>query len=164
VGFRLAALAGLPRVHAINWNEDEGYGGWSLTDVYEWARKHDTDGHRQLISTGRLVAEFEARQVRSTTAQLHAWFNEPETLARLHAPYMTMATMGDLPHPAGVEWVAGWYHRNLRIYCNLARTLKSGDRVLVVFGAGHIPLLSHFATSGGRFDLEDALPYLQAAT
>ena len=156
VGFRVAALAGLPRVHAINWNEDEGYGGWSLADVYEWAREHDPDGYRQLTSTGQsLVEEFDARQTRSTIAQMHAWFNEPATLAELHAPYMAMAAMGDLPHAAGTEWVAGWYNRNLRIYFNLARILQRGDRALVVYGAGHIPLLSHFTTSGGRFVLED---------
>ncbi len=154
MGFRVAALAGLPRVHAINWNEDEGYGGWSLADVYEWARAHDPDGYRQLTSAGQnLVEEFAARQAHSTTAQLHAWFNEPATLAKLHAPYMAMAAMGDLPHAAGTEWVAGWYHRNLRIYFNLARQLQRGDRALVVYGAGHIPLLSHFTTSGGRLDL-----------
>lgn len=163
MGFRLAALAGLPRVHAINWNEDEGYGGWSLADVHEWARLHDPDGYRHLTSEGQgFVEEFATRQARSTVAQLHAWFNDPATLVRLHAPYIKMAAMGDLPHPAGTEWVAGWYHRNLRIYFNLARRLQSGDRALVIFGAGHIPLLTQFAMSGGHFDLEDVVPYLHA--
>jgi hypothetical protein len=61
----------------------------------------------------------------------------------------------------GIEWVQGWYARNLRIYANLARIIESpADRVLVVFGSGHISLLSQFLSDSGLFELESPLTYL----
>ena len=39
-------------------------------------------------------------------------------------------------------FVSGWYTRNLRIYSNIVRELRGPDeRVVVIFGAGHVPIL-----------------------
>ncbi len=34
------------------------------------------------------------------------------------------------------------------------------DRVVVVIGAGHVPLLSHVIEASGRYTLESAVTYL----
>lgn len=163
VGFRIAVHAGLSGVRAIDWNEEGWYGGWDLADAYAWARVHAPDAYRELTSASEsFVEEFASRQSVSTVTELHAWINRPATLARLHTTYMTTACLGDLPHPSGTEWVAGWYHRNLRIYFNLVRSLRPGERVLVVYGAGHMQLLGQFARYDRRFEVEDVLSYLTA--
>jgi hypothetical protein len=37
-----------------------------------------------------------------------------------------------------------WYSRNLRIFRNIKRTTTSpADRILVIFGAGHMGILKH---------------------
>jgi hypothetical protein len=61
----------------------------------------------------------------------------------------------------GIDWVQGWYSRNLRIYANLVRLIESADeRVLVVYGAGHVTLLTQFLRDSGLYKVESPLTYL----
>ena len=43
----------------------------------------------------------------------------------------------------GAEILGYWYRRNFKIACNLHAIAEDGDRFLVVYGAGHIPVLEH---------------------
>ena len=63
---------------------------------------------------------------------------------------------------AGVDMVNTWYHRNLRIFSNLHKISDSpADRIFVVYGAGHIPLLQRFAEDSPYFRLDDVKDYLR---
>ncbi len=49
----------------------------------------------------------------------------------------------------------------MMMFVNLSRIASEpGDRVLVVVGAGHVPLLSHFLRGAGRFHLKQVSTYL----
>jgi hypothetical protein len=49
----------------------------------------------------------------------------------------------------------------MKIFLNIARLATSpDDRILVVIGGGHLPLLTHFAEGSGRFELVSASRYL----
>lgn len=62
---------------------------------------------------------------------------------------------------AGPDLVATWYRRNLRIMANLRRAIRGEhDRVLVVYGQGHIPLLRQFTADSPDLCLVDPLPFL----
>jgi hypothetical protein len=61
---------------------------------------------------------------------------------------------------AGADVVGNWYHRNLRIYANLLRYAEPGDRLLVFYGASHIPVLRQLLAASGQFALDDPLDYL----
>jgi hypothetical protein len=61
---------------------------------------------------------------------------------------------------AGADVVGNWYHRNLRIYANLLRSAQPGDRLLVFYGAAHIPILRQLLAASGQFALDDPLEYL----
>ena len=61
---------------------------------------------------------------------------------------------------AGVELVASWYRRNLRILANLQHVSAPGDRVLALFGSGHVPSLQHFLEVSGRFEHVSPLEFL----
>ena len=86
--------------------------------------------------------------------------NQPEFLRLAHEPYhhLLKIVMGDTY--AGPDVVSVWYQRNLRIYANLARIAEPGDRVFVLYGQGHIPILRQLASESRMFCLEDPLPYL----
>ena len=61
----------------------------------------------------------------------------------------------------GADWRTGWYNRNLRIFSNLLRVRTSrADRILVIMGAGHIPLLLQMAQNAPEFELVPALSVL----
>lgn len=53
----------------------------------------------------------------------------------------------------GVDLVASWYRRNLRIFGNLRRVVAPSDRVVLLFGVGHAWSLRHFIDTSREFTL-----------
>lgn len=39
---------------------------------------------------------------------------------------------------AGADLLADWFKRNIRIYANIGQLVSPGDRVVVIFGSGHV--------------------------
>ena len=53
--------------------------------------------------------------------------------------YYRMAALGEPQDWAGADLVADWFRRNIRIYSNVLKLADSpNERVLVIFGAGHL--------------------------
>ena len=61
---------------------------------------------------------------------------------------------------AGVDLVASWYRRNLRILANLQQASEPGDRIVLLIGSGHAPSLQHFLEVSGRFEYVSPLDFL----
>ncbi|NNE30000.1 MAG: hypothetical protein HKN16_10200 [Saprospiraceae bacterium] len=61
---------------------------------------------------------------------------------------------------AGADMVNTWYHRNIQIFSNLHKIAEANDRILVVYGQGHIPPLKHFTEMSPYFEVEDVRQYL----
>ena len=50
----------------------------------------------------------------------------------------------------------------MKIFAHLIRITDSpGDRILVIYGAGHAKLLNQFAKESGYYDVESPLKYLK---
>jgi hypothetical protein len=63
---------------------------------------------------------------------------------------------------AGADLVGDWYHRNLRIMSNLHQIgCTPEDRVLIIYGQGHVPLFQRIAQDSPYFEVIDVLPYLK---
>ena len=80
-----------------------------------------------------------------------------------HGLYLELARMGSAEDPAGAENVAAWYERNLKIYANIARLTEPGDRVLAIFGSGHLALLASFFDQSPSHEWVSALEVLGEA-
>lgn len=65
----------------------------------------------------------------------------------------------------GVDFETGrWFNRNLRIFRNVLRIPHAADdRILVIFGAGHLNLLNIFFDVSNEFEFVSPLPYLEIA-
>lgn len=63
----------------------------------------------------------------------------------------------------GPDFVTGWwFNRNLRIFRNIQKlNAKPTDRVLVIFGAGHMNLLNSFFESSPEYRLHKVNDYLR---
>jgi len=63
----------------------------------------------------------------------------------------------------GADFVTGWwFNRNLRIFRNIQKiNAKPTDRVLVIFGAGHMNLLNSFFESSPEYKLHKVNDYLK---
>ncbi len=92
------------------------------------------------------------------------WLREMNTSAARAddmQPYFDIALVGGPQVNPGATWVGNWYARNLKIFANLVRIAdKPDDRVVVIYGAGHAPLLDEFARQSRGFDVVDTLDYL----
>ncbi|WP_346846879.1 DUF5694 domain-containing protein [uncultured Clostridium sp.] len=60
----------------------------------------------------------------------------------------------------GIDFVASWYKRNLHIFSNLKHICNDDDRVLVLYGAGHLKLLRDFINDSLDLEYTEVLPYL----
>jgi hypothetical protein len=81
--------------------------------------------------------------------------NSAERVRAGHGHYLTgkfHAVRGD--DYFGPDNLSGWwYNRNLRIFANVTALAASPeDRVLVLIGAGHLPVLLHAAQSSPEVD------------
>jgi len=93
--------------------------------------------------------------------------NNPQRIKEDLSSYLTKGftyeeTPGDF---TGVDFETGrWFSRNLRIFRNIQRIPRTPeDRILVIFGVGHLNLLNPFIDSSKEFELVSPLEYLKEA-
>jgi hypothetical protein len=73
-----------------------------------------------------------------------------------------MSRVGKDKEYPGVDLLADWYERNLKIFSNITRITESqDDRILVIIGGNHVKLLQQFIEDSGEYNLERAVRYFQ---
>jgi hypothetical protein len=173
IGFRVAAALGHERVYPIDvmgrqYESDE--------ELLKYARERlgqngvDVPDDRLLFTLfDEAVAGFEniyrhlERHMANHTLREHLlYLNSPEQIRLGLAVYLAWAdtAAGDYTLP---DWISGWwYNRNLRIFSNLKRITESPkDRILVIFGSGHIPILRHAVENSPKHKLVEVGEYLR---
>lgn len=158
LGFRLAAVAGNERVYAIDANVNSP-GSDRDYDWYGYAQANEPERFAAISDPERGGPVLLGEQ------SIGAWLrqmNAPDRLAADHRSYFDIALIGDDERHVGVNWVGYWYARNLKIFENLVRlTDRPGDRVIIVYGAGHAYLLRQFAVESGAFRLVEVDDFLK---
>lgn len=159
IGFRLAREAGLETVHPVDVRiglpdslltatlESDPSLGRHLADLQPY-------GEAAMALMGDMLSEM-------TVGEFLWEMNSPEGLAANHSTYFRffLPIVADTSY-GGADYVAVWYRRNLRIASNIGRIAEEGDRVFLIIGQGHAPILRQVFTDWPRFCLEDALRYL----
>lgn len=157
LGFRLAATLQHERIYAIDWNGDLG----DLEAIDRYAQQHQPELYEQLMASGRQLTD-DSLLTNMSISKLLLWLNEPRYLLGNHQIYLLLSRIGSGKNYVGIDWVEKWYGRNLKIFTNLTRIITSpDDRVLVVYGAGHIHLLTQFICESELYTLENVKTYLQ---
>lgn len=88
----------------------------------------------------------------SSMLDYYKYENSPHRIRRGHGAYL----IGDfeLGYQRGADALAmHWYARNLRIFRNIQRISEPDDRILVLFGAGHLGILRQQFESTPEFEL-----------
>jgi hypothetical protein len=138
LGFRAARSAGLSRIYGVDYDLDV-----NLAPVMVWALTHGQPElalAAQSLST-RLIAEADSMMKHATVGQIITALNSARADSA-HGIYLAALRVGaDTSYP-GADVAARWYERNLRIAANVLRVIDSpADRVLVIIGAAHAPIL-----------------------
>lgn len=163
VAFRLADRLGHERVYAVDWQRPPP-GDEADYDFVTWARDNGR-GAEFDAALAPLAADNDALQKDMPCLTVSGWLarvNDPAVQQRNARSYYPIARLGDTTANRGAAWVGGsWYARNLTIWTNLAALVRSPDeRVLLVIGSGHRPLIEHFAQGSQSFERVDPLDWL----
>lgn len=162
IGFRIARELGHARVYGIDESSDTvDYFPWENVAAFakRTGREAQTDAAMQ--TGAAYVAKMAELQRTGTVGDLLRWMNTPASLAQGHRDgYLGVLTLGAGKEFPGAELNAMWYLRNAKIFAKLAEVAQPGDRVLVVYGAGHAYWLRELARDTPGFRLVEAASYL----
>jgi hypothetical protein len=162
IGYRVARAAGLSTVHGIDEQPAAGepdYFPFEKVQASAHARGQDAALAALLEQAGRMVAAFGATQEKSTVARLLRAANDEHGLAD-PSLYYALLNLDTGEDQAGAELVGYWYMRNAKIVAKLCDVVRPGDRVLVLFGAGHKHWIEQIARSMPGMQVVDAAQYL----
>jgi hypothetical protein len=93
---------------------------------------------------GATVKAQNAYLASHTILETLLYMNADDKVAADVGFYYRQARIGEPGDWAGADLVSDWFRRNMRIYSNIAQLADSpNERVLVIFGAGHLGWLQH---------------------
>lgn len=162
LGFRIACDLRLPGVVAVDWNElgpikDED----SIDYMKAVERHHQQQQYQEHFALGEAIAlKDQSILQHGTVLDMLKRLNSGEWLRANAKAYFRIAQLGTPDDPIGANWVQLWFGRNLRIFNNIVRNTKPGDRVLVIYGAGHGNYLRQLAADSGIYRVHDPLTWL----
>lgn len=163
IGFRLAKELGHKKVYCVDWSDF-----WDDPSInYEKYASKDAELDSFLKVLYRNLkkevdAEHEKLFTLPITDQL-ILLNQPDRMEKDHKFYFDIMRIGRGKEYIGANYVSWWYRRNLTILDNIIRITDSpNDRILVVYGYGHLKLLTQFAKESGFYNVESPLKYLQS--
>jgi len=136
VGYRLAKELGHAAVYPV---DEDGDFPWLRVVNYAKANgrtaSFDSVGTRWSALVDELGRTLQAHSVLETLEYLNA----DSRVAKDMAPYFALVRFGEPYEYAGPDLLAAWYQRNIRIYRNIVALIESpNDRILVLYGAGHL--------------------------
>lgn len=158
IGFRTAKEMNLKEVTTI----DEK-GDFNFDKVVASAKANNEMPFAEaMMSSGKAeVAKLNGMMKTATVTEIFTYLNDAKTVDRWHSTYLKIARVGAGKDFAGAELTGDWYARNLKIYANLTRLAAApNERILVIYGAGHLKTLQDFVEQSGEFELERLSKYL----
>lgn len=164
LGFRLAKAAGHGKVYAI-----DAPGRWyePRENPSDYARDHGQGRYLMdpfALGYDRLSTHLDELKVKTTLRRHLLLLNSEPMIRAQHGRYVRQSlAIGDSEHYPGVDgFVSQWFNRNLRIFANLLRITnpREEERIVVIFGAGHVPILRHSVDASPALELVEVDEYL----
>lgn len=156
LGFRLAGNFNHNQVYSI----DHG-GDFPFQAVLDFAKEHQPEFMEQFQKISSYVENRNQKLVNSSSIpEILRKKNSPEYLAVQRHFYAFTASVGNDTTFVGAELVGEWHERNIKIFSSLSQIAEPGDRIIVIFGSGHAPLLRYFVESDLQMKLVEPNDYL----
>lgn len=158
VGFRLASAMKHEAVYGI-----DADGDFPFEAVQAWARKNGAEAqlNAQLDEIKQRSKADEEAQYRRTISATLAAFNDPARILRDHQFNTLALRYGRGADQPGAELLGQWTLRNVRSCARMVQLARPGDRIVVLFGAGHSHLLRQCVKEQPGWTLVEAVDYLR---
>lgn len=163
IGYRLAHRLGLTRVYAIDEQDaDDGADYFPFEAVHQWAetngRLDDLNAMHAVIAAR--VVDLEQRQRTQSIGAILAFMNRPEAPLQDKAFHYALMQFGSGDAQPGAVLNGRWFQRNAEIHARLMQAARPGDRIVVVYGAGHAAWLRDMVASTPGYRLVEPTDYL----
>lgn len=164
IGFRLAKKLQLKKLFCVN---DWGRHYQNIDSLLQndsVAVKKFTNFFHKNPDTNLIHFSEEIFKTKGIIAQLKE-LNKPDNLEKDLGNYLVGAFKYQTPENSdfGVDFTTGWwFNRNLHIFRNIQKIeTKNSDKILVIYGAGHMNLLNLFFKASPEYDLKKVSRYLK---
>ena len=145
-GFRLAKELGHKTVYPA-----DADGDFPFQRIIDYAKASGRSKELEAIETeiGTMVKAQDAYLGSHTVLETLLYMNSDDKVAEDVGYYYREAGFGEPGDWAGADLVSEWFRRNMRIYSNVLQLVESpNERVLIIFGAGHLGWLrNNFASN-----------------
>ena len=150
---------------AIDEQDHEGevsYFPYDEVDAWATANGRADDLQAMGVVVQKEIAEFETRQKTESVGRLLSGYNAPDSFMSEGGNdfYMEVMKFGAGTQQPGAILNGRWYARNAMIFAKLLQVAKPGDRIIVIYGAGHSYWLRHLVREMPGFKLVEATDYL----
>ncbi len=157
IGFRLAKELNHQKIYAV-----DAEGDFDIGRVFAFAAANNQQEmvDRAMEIGKREVAKTNKKIQTGTVTEIFKFLNDQQRINEGHQAYMMLSRIRNDKEYPGVDLLADWYKRNLKIFSNIARITESkNDRILIIIGAGHAKLLQQFIEDSGEYNWERADKY-----
>lgn len=164
IGFKLAKKMGHKTIYCsdakaewfgveLDWENYDSDAYLRSKDQYEKVKRYDHEPFYRYLDSLKTV---------QTLSEHLAILNEPSVSLKDHQAYLVAALEGAGDNYVGADGIANWYRRNLRIYSNAfdLTDFDKEERILMVYGAGHLWQLRRLFMESPDFDYVEANDYL----
>jgi hypothetical protein len=136
IGFRLAKDLGHTTVYPV---DADGDFPWPRVVNYAKATGQSAKLEGLMGEIGIMVKAQNEYLKAHTVLETLLFMNSDAAVARDLGFYALEARFGEPGDYAGPDLLAEWYRRNIRIFNNVTKLVATPeDRILVIFGAGHL--------------------------
>jgi len=136
VGFRLAKDLGHKAVYGV---DADGEFPYLRLVKYAKATERSKELDSLMGEVGDMVKAQDAYLASHTVLETLLYVNADDKVTEAVGYYYRQAHFGEAWDWAGADLVADWFRRNVRIYSNVMQLAESpNERVLVIFGSGHV--------------------------
>ncbi len=157
IGFRMAKELNHRKMFGV-----DAAGAFDIGRVFAFAGANNQQGtvDRGMVIGKRQVAEENKLIQTGTIREIYKFINDQQRINEGHRAYLMMSRIGKDKEYPGVDLLADWYKRNLKIFSNITRITESkDDRILVIIGGNHVKQLQQFIEDSGEYNLESASKY-----
>jgi hypothetical protein len=151
IGYRLAKELGHKTVYAV---DADGEFPYQRLVNYAKASGRSKELDAVMAGWGGMVKEQNVYLASHTVLETLLYLNADDRVANDVGLYYRAGQLGEPYDWAGADLVSDWFRRNMRIYSNVVQLADSpNERVLVIFGYGHLGWLQHDFASNPNLHL-----------
>ncbi len=159
VGFRLAKELGHKTVYPV---DADGEFPYQHVVNYAKASGRSKEFDAMMAEWGDKFRAQNAYLTTHTVLETLLYMNSDDRVTEDAVFYYRQAHFGEPWDWAGADLVSDWFRRNMRIYSNVVQLADSAnERVLVIFGAGHLGWLRRDFASDPSFQLRKLAEFVK---